>query len=487
MGREYCVMRARKLHMVPAYWNILSQTGIKTEEIHGRRFSNVWSSIEEGTYQSFYQKKEWFDIGEHLKNRMLENKSYIKNIYEKQKKQGLKLVKLAKDVQKKNLDSLSKEQLITLYEDIQERWICFDQVNVIPWYVGGDNFQESIISELQELRVKKKEINTLVSPPKLSFSSMEELEMHRIALYIKKEELDISALPEKIQDRIDSLVNKYYWIGFGYDGPETYDQKHYITSIKEILGKDMGFIYEKIENLELYEDSLKERQVEIISKYDLSEEVKNHLETIYILALMTDERKEYSYQLHVSFYLVLKALAEKLSIDIWSLKYCTLDELKDFSDNPEELEQRGMARKEDIVIVHAFEKGYEVLEEDDARSLFEELMVEETETLKGQVASKGEKDIVKGTVRVLMDSSKVDKLQDHEILVTSMTAPEFVPAMRRSKAIITDEGGITCHAAIVSRELDLPCIIGTRNATKILKDGEEVEMNLVDGHIRKIK
>jgi len=71
--------------------------------------------------------------------------------------------------------------------------------------------------------------------------------------------------------------------------------------------------------------------------------------------------------------------------------------------------------------------------------------------------------------------------------VTSMTTPEFVPAMRKAKAIVTDEGGVTCHAAIVSRELNKSCVIGTKNASKVLKDGDLVEVDAEKGLIKIIK
>jgi len=68
-----------------------------------------------------------------------------------------------------------------------------------------------------------------------------------------------------------------------------------------------------------------------------------------------------------------------------------------------------------------------------------------------------------------------------------MTVPDFLPAMKKAKAIVTDEGGLTCHAAIVSRELSIPCIIGTRIATKVLKDGDLVEVDSNEGKIRILK
>jgi pyruvate, water dikinase len=68
-----------------------------------------------------------------------------------------------------------------------------------------------------------------------------------------------------------------------------------------------------------------------------------------------------------------------------------------------------------------------------------------------------------------------------------MTSPDYVIGMKKAGAIVTDEGGITCHAAIVARELQIPCVIGTKNATKLLKDGQLVEVNANHGWVKIIK
>lgn len=96
-------------------------------------------------------------------------------------------------------------------------------------------------------------------------------------------------------------------------------------------------------------------------------------------------------------------------------------------------------------------------------------MTEEMKVLlKGLGASPG---IGAGKVVVIFDASDVDKVKEGDVLVTTMTNPDMVPAMKRASAIVTDEGGRTCHAAIVSRELGIPAVVGTKDATKVLKDG----------------
>jgi pyruvate,water dikinase len=80
----------------------------------------------------------------------------------------------------------------------------------------------------------------------------------------------------------------------------------------------------------------------------------------------------------------------------------------------------------------------------------------------------------------------MNKVQKGDILVTSMTTPDYVPAMERAAAFITDEGGLSCHAAIVAREMKKPCIIGTKIATKVLKDGDIVEVDANQGIVKKL-
>jgi pyruvate,water dikinase len=88
-----------------------------------------------------------------------------------------------------------------------------------------------------------------------------------------------------------------------------------------------------------------------------------------------------------------------------------------------------------------------------------------------------------GRVRVLHSPSDADRLQPGEILVAPMTSPEWVPAMKRAAALVTDGGGVCCHAAIVSRELRVPCVVGTRTATSVLREGELVTVDGARGEV----
>ena len=98
--------------------------------------------------------------------------------------------------------------------------------------------------------------------------------------------------------------------------------------------------------------------------------------------------------------------------------------------------------------------------------------------VKGLPASPGK---AAGKAHVILDPADIDSFKEGEILVTTMTAPDWVPAMKKAKAIVTDAGGMTCHASIVSRELGIPCIVGTKSrseeATHRISDGQLITVD----------
>ncbi len=110
----------------------------------------------------------------------------------------------------------------------------------------------------------------------------------------------------------------------------------------------------------------------------------------------------------------------------------------------------------------------------------ENIAIAATPILSGSAASPG---IGIGPVKILTSAKEIGKVEKGDVLVAPMTSPDFVPAMKKAIAIITDQGGETSHAAIVSRELGVPCVVGTKVATKVLKDGAVVTVDGAKGEI----
>jgi phosphohistidine swiveling domain-containing protein len=104
--------------------------------------------------------------------------------------------------------------------------------------------------------------------------------------------------------------------------------------------------------------------------------------------------------------------------------------------------------------------------------------------IKGTSAFPGK---VKGKVRIIFDPLKEHRFEKGDILVAGMTRPEFTPFIEKASAIVTDAGGVLCHAAITAREMQKPCIVGTDKATKVFKDGDLVEVDAEKGIVKIIK
>lgn len=181
--------------------------------------------------------------------------------------------------------------------------------------------------------------------------------------------------------------------------------------------------------------------------------------------------------------IVLKGIAKSKNLSYELIKYTTPREIINNDLNKTILNQR-----KEISVQMVKDNKYLVFQDKEAKevdsliiSLEEKVSSKE---VKGSPAYKGK---VKGIARVILYRKDLDKIKEGEILVTPMTEAFYTPYLKKVKGIVTNEGGITCHAAIISREMKIPCIIGTRNATKILKTGDRVELDAKKGIVKIIK
>ena len=115
---------------------------------------------------------------------------------------------------------------------------------------------------------------------------------------------------------------------------------------------------------------------------------------------------------------------------------------------------------------------------------FERPLIDSMDIVRGQCGFKG---LVRGKVKILYGPKQIGKVEEGDIIISPMTMPDVLPAMKKAAAFVTDEGGIMCHAAIIAREMKKPCIIGTRYATEVFKDGDEVEVDAEKGIVTLIK
>ena len=235
---------------------------------------------------------------------------------------------------------------------------------------------------------------------------------------------------------------------------------------------------------EVHEEEFKSKEIEKKEKkeIDVDEGIRHFVIGLQVGIYTRNRMKELSQMLWFYIEDLAVSIAEDLKIgrdDFFYLTYREVTHAYETGELPDFKE-----RKKGFAIGYLDNKEI-ILTGKESKELFEyyDTAPEESE-IKGNTACKGK---AEGKVKIIMNVKDFHKFEEGNILVTSMTTPEFVVIMKKAAAIITDEGGLSCHAAIVSREVNIPCIIGTKHASKLLKDDDLIEVDASEGVVRKLK
>lgn len=266
---------------------------------------------------------------------------------------------------------------------------------------------------------------------------------------------------EECDDYLKNIPSEEGWV----------PKKEDWISLQDIIDK-LYFYYEKTEFF--YADA------------GYKEENKISPENMKLVGeIKLDGRQRLNDLLINSLYKYADRLAQSKGLNSDDLKFYNYEEVLNLYDDNQVLQEIIEERKKSYVL---YCKDGEIIPLDNEQKEivienFKEKSIEGVKEFKGITASKG---VVEGKVRVILANyqdnyekflHEVEAMQEGEILVTETTSPEFVPAMKKAIGVITNQGGLGSHAAIVSREFGIPCIVGTERATEILKTGDLIKLD----------
>ena len=185
----------------------------------------------------------------------------------------------------------------------------------------------------------------------------------------------------------------------------------------------------------------------------------------------------------------LREIARRLEISLDQARSLPPLEIRSLLANPSE----AAARADQVFAQHVFLND----ELGAVTGLFDEVAAELIQHFQSPVATPGEsvqqlkgncacRGTARGVVKIINRVEDLPKMERGDILVSRATSPSLVPAMKKAAAILTDEGGLTCHAAIVSRELNIPCVVGLKTVTQAFQDGDLLEVDATKGLVRRI-
>lgn len=365
--------------------------------------------------------------------------------------------------------------LLEIYKSFWSRSLFIDAFDV-----GYDTEQIKNISKQYEFTPE--EIGILTTPFEMAFTNEKKLSLLNIVKNLPAE-TPIQSINNFVQE---SQIVKDYIKNFDYY-KSNYAKIEHITP-KEIEKEIIHYVEKpdlfkkEYEYLKNYKKNSEEKINTILKKYKLK---NNPLHLFNVLTFWRERRKQVNLMgIHILFD-ILKSLEYKTKIPLKYLSYLMYDEVDKLLNGTITLKTLELRYKEGF-LVHINKESFTLISGNEALSIKNALdkQINQSQLKKiiyGTVASQG---YAKGIAKIIMNVDDFDKLQPGEILITSMTRPEFVPLMKKASGIVTNEGGITCHAAIVSRELKKPCIICTKNATQIIKDGDLIEVRAHHGSVR---
>ena len=369
----------------------------------------------------------------------------------------------------------SDKQLSKLFDEWDNAHIEFWQKGFLPelsnW--GGEKILKNEILKFNKnsfIEIFEK----LSAPERFSFFQKEEVEFLKIKLLPRETQKKKLALHQK----------KYYWLRNNYGFTRVLDVPFFEEELNRIKKKDAE---KKLKKILDYPKQVREAKRAVIKKYNIPFKIQKTAKGLSFCLWWQDLRKKFIFISNHIISQFLHEISRRKKIPFKDLCYYTCDEIKFLLKKGKKVNAK--KRFNGFLMIYYERKGKEYISGRKARELVKPYITikihKNIKEFKGLVVSKGE--TVKGAVKILLTPRQMSKMKKGDILVAPMTSPDFITAMRKASAIITDEGGMTSHAAIVSRELGIPCIVGTRIATKVLKDGMLVGVDTTKGLVRIIK
>ena len=345
------------------------------------------------------------------------------------------------------------------------------------WFAVDPMKQEIDLQIRHQWEGSSEELNSFLEkiyrPILLPLSSIEQRDFMNVAQF-KGDELELAI--ERHRERYGHLA--LHHIDDDHFPAEYYRGRAY--ALEDRLE------YERQEELLRSADAEIAKATELLDDAHLPYELKKKIEFVRWFMYLRTESIDHMMSVNGAYKPIIEFSARQLGLSVRIIMNMTYKELIDSLSV-------GSAVPDVGILTDRTENGYAyfigpehavLVTGSDIRKLEQaclaDVYTENVRELMGQIAFKGK---VTGIARVILDRRDAHRLRAGEILVTAMTAPDFVPAMKLSAGIITDEGGVLCHAAIMSRELRKPCIIGVKIATDVIRTGQRVTLDADHGII----
>ncbi len=422
--------------------------------------------------------------GKKILEKLSADKKFLQRIVAVNRKEIPVMLKAAKRLSGKELAKFSGQELYKRWEDWLNKFL-----SMMTWSVMGTVMEMEtplLTQELEKVLIKRlgkghpkigEYFQILTTATERTIAGEEEIDLLKLRLVDSNKKLSTKA--------IANHLGKYSWIAFGYDGPSWNEGT--IRYRLDELSKNKIELQKIIKEKLAADKVLLRQQKRAIAAVKLSQHEQYMFEVLRTLGFWKFERKFRNQQAHEMMEDFIKEIARRNKLTVAQTKMIAPYEIKEVllrkRVSPDLLNER---IRESVTIFRGTE--YEILSGKSVakirREIKRSLAIDSKITeLRGTTAYPGQ---ATGAVKRVDEPHEMDKVKVGDILISLSTSPQILPAMKRAGAIVTDSGGITCHAAIVAREIKVPTLIGTKIATKVFHDGDTVEVDATKGVVKKV-
>jgi len=407
-------------------------------------------------------------------DRQKQNLKFLQNLKSKwDKKHFAPISALAYKCENVDISQLPTRKLLKKFEEFS---ILFEKAwRECIFLDAFDIYSEQIanrVLEKSKSKLSPSDLQILTSGYQMTWAQKAELELFGL-LGVK------SGLPQKVK----KYSEKWYWLQNDYERVNKLDANYFFQKLEKIK-KDRDLLSKEKQSFLEFNLNKKRRSrlIKILKKEPKAAAILSGLAT---LSDWRDSRKAFNQIADQTVKNYVLEIAKRTKIKLSSLENLFYWEIKKAIKNPEMTSRLIKSRGDEWLFTNFNNREIKIFPAKKPEWKIKALLDKQINQggLKGSTAYPG---LVKGKVKIINSQKDFHKMNRGDILVAPNTRPEYVPIMKLAGAIISEEGGITCHSAIVSRELKIPCIVGVQGATDQLKDGDTVEVDANIGIIKKL-
>jgi phosphoenolpyruvate synthase/pyruvate phosphate dikinase len=292
-----------------------------------------------------------------------------------------------------------------------------------------------------------------------------------------KERLEFAKIPQGRMDLMERHVQKYRHIPMYDFDHEPFTAEHFMRGWEKREDRDAPA-----------EGAFGQRKAQFDKRLsELNPDPK--LRTLILMQKDAVFLRDYRDTIRQKLNLVLRdfyaELGKRIGLSVKEIALLTNDEIASHVLSGTRFSQEEIARRQQAFLLVQRGSGIEIFSGERARAKADEMLGSEEVKATEARGSRGSPGIARGPARIVHTNADLHKVRAGDVLIAHMTRQDFVPYLRNAAAIVTDEGGVACHAAIVAREFGIPCVVGTRNATRVFQDGEALEVDANEGVVRR--